>query len=270
MTRRARCARSTSGTGTSSGRHPSRASRTWETRPNRSTDDPTTCSAPAAAPGQGVVVCLVTDSWQLTPSADDAEPDLVEAASVRLRAFDATTGETVLDRPLGSGRPSSPSAPTWSSRRAPGPATVRRSLVRLDPSTGTRTVERRPPAPGRRGRVGVPRPCSCSATRSASAGSGPPTLFTGDGDAAGQLDTDNVWQPRGHRVTPGGAGDHPAARPRHRARHGPRRRPAAVDRHRRRVRARPADAAVRGPAHRRATSRPGNGRGGSTGRRSGR
>ena len=53
MTRRARCARSTPGPGTRSGRRPSRASRTWETRPTASTDDRTTCSAPRGRPRSG-------------------------------------------------------------------------------------------------------------------------------------------------------------------------------------------------------------------------
>ena len=170
--RRARCVRVDAGPATRSGRDPSRASRTWETRP---TVPPTTgppASSPEAAPGQGIVVCLVIDSWQLTASADDTEPDLVEAATVRLRTFAAATGEMGAGpSPWRSTRPSSPSAPTWSSRR-PGPPTVRRascgSTRRPGRSAGASTSRARPTGPG-----GRPRPCSCSATRSASAGSGP-------------------------------------------------------------------------------------------------
>ena len=163
---------------------------------HRSTYDPTTC----AAPDQGVVVCLMTDSWQLTPSADESQPALVEAATVRLRAFAATTGEVVLDRPVAPTTSFAPVGADVVVAQTPpsGPAI----LVRFDPSTGTE-----------RWSVDVPRPTGAAGSAFATvqvsgdeiavSWLGTTALFTVDGDAAGELDADNVWQVRGHRLTPG-------------------------------------------------------------------
>ncbi|WP_456787172.1 outer membrane protein assembly factor BamB family protein [Cellulomonas sp. P5_C5] len=170
---------------------------------NRSTDDPTTCSAPAAAAGQGVVVCVVADSWQLTPSADDTQPDLVEPAAVRLQTFDATTGETLLDRPLGK-RASFVGVGTDAVvAAAPESGAGAARVVRLDPSTGSE-----------RWAVDLPRPVDGAGWEYPAVQRfgdeigvgwlGTTALFTGDGAAAGVLDTDYVWQARGHRVTVGG------------------------------------------------------------------
>ncbi|KQR17519.1 PQQ-binding-like beta-propeller repeat protein [Cellulomonas sp. Leaf334] len=171
---------------------------------SRSTYDRTTCSAPEAVSGQAVVVCLVVDSWQLTPSADDAEPDLVEAASVRLRVFDVATGETVRDRPLGidsSFVVVGTDVVLAETRSADGPA----SLVRLDPSTGTErwSVDVPHPADG----AGVATPIVQLFGDEIGVGwLGTTALFTADGDATGQLDTDSVWELRGHRIAPVGGG----------------------------------------------------------------
>ena len=171
---------------------------------NRSTADRTTCFAPEATPGRGIVVCLVIDSWQLTTSADDAEPDLVEAASVRLRAFAVATGEWVLDEPLAvdaSVVALGSDVVVAASGSADGPA----SLVRLDPSTGTErwSVDIPRPADG----AGWPIPFVQVFGDELGVGwLGTTALFTADGEAAGQLDTDNVWELRGHRITPVGEG----------------------------------------------------------------
>lgn len=169
---------------------------------NRSTNDRTTCSAPDAAAGRGIVVCLVIDSWQLTPSADDAAPDLVEAASVRLRAFAVTTGETLLDEPLetdASVATVGSDVVVAQSTSADGPA----SLVRLDPSTGTERWSADVPRPD--DGVGRPTPIVQRFGDELGVGwLGTTALFTPDGQAAGQLDTDSVWPFRGHRLTPVG------------------------------------------------------------------
>ena len=157
-----------------------------------------------AGPGQGVVVCVVPDAWQLTPSLDEAEPARVEPASVRLRVFDATTGETVLDEPLGKRASLAPSARTWSSRRAPesgtGPAHVRR----LDPSTGDGWSAEIPhPVDG----AGMEYPnVQVLGDEIAVGWLGTTTLFTGTGERAGRLDTDDAWNLRGHRVASQGDG----------------------------------------------------------------
>ncbi|MDQ0372843.1 outer membrane protein assembly factor BamB family protein [Cellulomonas humilata] len=171
---------------------------------DRATNDVTTCSSPEAAPGQGVVVCLVTDSWQLTVSDDDTQADLVEAATVRLRTFDAATGETVLDRPLGSGASFTPIdsdvVVAERPRSGDGPARV----VRLDPSTGTERWAVDIPHPV--GGAGWEYPTVQLLGDEIGVGwLGTTTLFTGDGGPTGVLDTDIVWQARGHRVTAGGA-----------------------------------------------------------------
>lgn len=171
---------------------------------NRSTNDRTTCSAPDAAPGDGIVVCLVIDSWELTASTDDTVPDLVEPASARLRTFAVATGETLLDEPLGTDASVAPvggDVVVAQSTSADGPA----SLVRLDPSTGTErwSVDVPRPADG----VGWPTPFVQRFGDELGVGwLGTTALFTPDGEAAGQLDTDHVWPFRGHRLTPVGEG----------------------------------------------------------------
>lgn len=166
---------------------------------SRTTRDPTTCSAPVTAPGQGVVVCLMADSWQLAPSADGLQPDLVEAAAVRLRVFAAATGETLLEQSFGTDAALAAIGSDVVVVETPeaGPA----SLVRFDPATGTQ-----------RWRVDVPRPTGDVGLPSASVGVhddeiavpwlGTTALFTADGDVAGALDVDNVWRVREHRLTP--------------------------------------------------------------------
>ena len=138
---------------------------------------------PRPTPGQGIVVCLVTDSWQLTVSDDDtrARPRrgrLGAAAGVRRR--DRRDGARPAPRAVGASFAAVGTDVVVAAYPGSGDGPAQRRAARPVDRDGT--VERRPPAPRRRGRVGLPRPCSCSATRSASAGSGPPTLFTVDGE----------------------------------------------------------------------------------------
>ena len=126
-----------------------------------------------------------------------------------LRAFDATTGETVLDRPLGTRASVAPVGADVVVAAAPesgdGPAT----LVRLDPATGDE-----------RWSAEIPRPVD-------GAGWAHPTvqvfgdeigvgwlgstaLYTGDGVAAGRLDSDTVLPVRGHRMAPVGQDGSPS------------------------------------------------------------
>ncbi|GEK21930.1 hypothetical protein CXY01_24500 [Cellulomonas xylanilytica] len=172
---------------------------------DRITEDPTTCVAPASGDGGGVVVCLVADSWALTGAEDDTEPELVEAATVRLRGFDAATGETVLDLPVERHVSFAPVGTDLVLVSPPEPGDGPARLVRLDPATRSE-----------RWSVDVARP-------SAGAGAvypsvrlledeigvrwlGTTALFTADGEAAGELDSDNVWELRGNRVTLEGGG----------------------------------------------------------------
>lgn len=160
---------------------------------SRAIYDPTTCSAP----DQGVVVCLVTESWQLTASTDATQPDLVEAAILRLRAFAVGTGETLLDQEVATDASVAPIGPDVVVVETPqdGPA----HLVRLDPATGTEQWE-----------VDVPRPAGGIGSASASVQVvddvievpwlGSTALLTGDGEVTGSLDGDSFRHLRGHRV----------------------------------------------------------------------
>jgi len=171
---------------------------------SRFTEDRTTCTAPEAAAGQGLVVCLVVDSWQLTASTDDAEPDRVEPASVRLRAFAVATGEPALDQPVPADA-SMVSVGTDVVVAATGSSDGPASLVRLDPSTGAE-----------RWSVDVPRPHDGAGRADpvvqlfgdeiGVGWLGTTAVFTADGDAAGQLDADDVRRVRGHRVAFDGEG----------------------------------------------------------------
>lgn len=174
---------------------------------NRVTDDPTSCAAPTTEPGRGVVVCLVPDWWQIgdpddprRPTDVDASTTLVQPAAVRLRAFEAATGQRVLDRPVADGASfvavGSDVVVAETPESGDGPAT----LVRLDPSTGAQ-----------RWSVDVPRPTGGSGStyavvrtfddEIAVAWLGTTTLVTGDGTVADELDGEVVWRGNGHGLT---------------------------------------------------------------------
>lgn len=171
---------------------------------SRSTYDPTSCVAPPADPGPGVVVCVVPDSWQLgTPDDVQLEEDvvatttLVQPASVRLRAFAVATGETVLDRPVTDGSSLVAVGGDVVVAQTPesgvGPAT----LQRLDPATGAQ-----------RWSVDFPRPRGDSGSPYASVRLfddqiavdwlEATTVLRGDGSVADEHDTDYLWRASGH------------------------------------------------------------------------
>ncbi|WP_456843864.1 outer membrane protein assembly factor BamB family protein [Cellulomonas sp. P5_C6] len=170
--------------------------------PYLSVDDPTSCSAP----GDSVVVCLVPESWTLGSGQDDAGgASMVEPTALRLRTFDVATGAVVRDEQVADHTSvvalggdvviaSTTSADADTSR-----------VSRLDPATGAeRWSATVPRGPGSTGSAfaGV----RLLGDRVAVGWLGATHLFTADGTASGDYDTDEVWRQRGHNLTPGADG----------------------------------------------------------------
>ncbi|WP_456826201.1 outer membrane protein assembly factor BamB family protein [Cellulomonas sp. P5_E12] len=165
--------------------------------PYLSVDDPTTCSAP----GDTVVVCLVPEAWMLG-TGGDGNATLVVPTALRLRTFDAATGAVVRDEAVAD----------HSSVVALGGDVViaqtaslvadRSSLSRIDPTTGAErwsaTILRDP------GSVGTAfAAVRLFGARIAVGWLGTTHLFTADGTASVDYDTDHVWRQRGHSLTSG-------------------------------------------------------------------
>ena len=120
--------------------------------------DPTSCASPD---GASVVVCVVPGSWRLGTAqevvidGEPAEPEpALEAADLRLRAFDVRTGEAVLDRAVtdqASFVTVDGDVVLAQTPDGTGPS----SLERLDPVTGDPRWSVSIPRPDDGGRLGV-------------------------------------------------------------------------------------------------------------------
>lgn len=165
--------------------------------PYLSVDDPTTCSAP----GDTVVVCLVPDAWMLG-TGGDGNATLVVPTALRLRTFDVATGAVVRDEQVADHTSVVALGGDVVIAQTASLVADRSSLSRLDPTTGAErwraTILRDP------GSIGTAfAAVQLFGARIAVGWLGETHLFTADGTASVDYDTDQVRRQRGHNLASG-------------------------------------------------------------------
>lgn len=167
--------------------------------PYLSVDDPTTC----VAPGDTVVVCLVPESWMLGTGEDVlGDATMVAPTALRLRTFDIETGTVLRDETVADHASIVALGGDVVIAETSSAVAASSSLSRLDPTTGAErwsaTIPRDPGSVGSTF-AGV----QLLGSRVAVGWLGATHLFTADGTASVDYDTDQVWRQRGHSLTPG-------------------------------------------------------------------